>query len=90
MKHKIVAAVLSLVIIILVGYQLIDFSAFVLGTPAGGTQPADLANAGQVLGVIRDWISSYRAIDVLIQATLLLAAVMGVSALVRSMYMEES
>ena len=82
MKYKVFALILVVVMIVIIGSQLIDFTAFVHGTPAGTLYDA---GAWEEIGdAIADILWSYRAIDVLIQATLLLAAVMGASAMVRA------
>ncbi len=87
MKYKIFAFILAVVMIVIIGSQLIDFTAFIHGTPAGTLYDA---GAWEEIGAaIADILWSYRAIDVLIQATLLLAAVMGASAMVRAYRRED-
>ena len=81
-SHKAVALVLSLVIIYIIGIQLIDLIPFQLGTPVGTTFPIDAIDA--IAQAVGDTISTFRAIDVLIQVTLLLAAVIGATALFRA------
>jgi len=88
MKHKIAAIILSVIMVLLIGVQLVDFAAFALSAP---TEPllnhADWDIIGQRVGELM-W--SYRVVDVLIQVTLLLAAVIGASAMFRSMRKEEN
>ncbi len=87
MKYKIAGALLSLIIIALIGVQLVDFTAFTIGFPAGPLLPSSWwEQIGQAVG---STLWSYRVIDVLIQATLLVAAVVGASAMFRSMRREE-
>ncbi len=88
MKYKIAAALLSLIIIILIGVQLVDFTAFTIGTPSGPLfAPDTWEQIGQTVG---SWLWSYRVFDVLVQVMLLLAAVIGASAMFRSMDKEAS
>ena len=76
MRYRIAAPVLGVLIFILIIGQLFDLSTFVLGTPF--ELPSD-TNAA-----VENWLGSYRAIDILVQATLLLAAVMAASAMFRA------
>ena len=88
MKHKIAAIILSIIMVLLIGVQLVDFTAFALSTPTEPLlNPADWDIIGQRVGELM-W--SYRVVDVLIQVTLLLAAVIGASAMFRSMRTEEN
>ncbi|MGY5862898.1 MAG: hypothetical protein RTU09_11055 [Candidatus Thorarchaeota archaeon] len=86
MKHKIAAIMLSVIMILLIGMQLMDFTAFPLSAPTELLlNPADWDIIGQRVGELM-W--SYRVVDVLIQVTLLLAGVIGASAMFRSMKKE--
>jgi len=76
MRYRIAALLMGAIIFLLVLGQLIDFSVFTLGSPL--ELPADTNSA------VADWLGSYRAIDLLVQVTLLLAAVMAASAMFRS------
>jgi multisubunit Na+/H+ antiporter MnhB subunit len=88
MKHKIAAIILSIIMVLLIGVQLVDFTAFALSTPTESLlNPADWDIIGQRVGELM-W--SYRVVDVLVQVTLLLAAVIGASAMFRSMRKEEN
>jgi hypothetical protein len=80
-RHKAVALLLSSAIIFIIGIYLIDLNPFQLALPAGPTFDIDEVDA--IAQAVGDIISSYRAIDVLIQVTLLLAAVVGATALFR-------
>lgn len=87
MKYKIAAAILSLVILWLVGATLLDITAFELAAPTGTTFAIiDWEGVGSAVG---DWLWSYRSIDLLVQVTLLFAAVIGASAMFRAMRREE-
>jgi multisubunit Na+/H+ antiporter MnhB subunit len=81
MKYKIAAIILSIILVLLIGVNLIDFTAFTLGDPASSPLPLHEA--------IADWLWSYRVVDVLVQVTLLFAAVLGASAMFRAMKKEE-
>lgn len=88
MKHKIAAIILSIILVLLIGVQLVDFTAFALSAPIEPLlNPGDWDIIGQRVGELM-W--SYRVVDVLIQVTLLLAAVIGASAMFRSMRREEN
>ncbi|MHA1781364.1 MAG: hypothetical protein ACTSYL_10950 [Candidatus Thorarchaeota archaeon] len=88
MKYKIVAGLLSLIIIALIGIKLVDFTAFTIGAPAG---PLIAPNLWEQIGnAVGSTLWSFRVIDVLIQATLLVAAVIGASAMFRSMKKEDA
>jgi multisubunit Na+/H+ antiporter MnhB subunit len=88
MKFKIVAIVLCVFIVYIIGARIFNFAAFTLGEPSGTTiAPNFWDQIGKTVG---DWLWSYRVIDVLAQAVLLFAAVIGASALFRSMRKEES
>ncbi len=76
MRYRIAALFLCAIVFFLIVGQLVDFTAFVLGTPFN--LPTD-TNAA-----VANWLGSYRAIDVLVQVTLLLAAVMAASAMFRA------
>ncbi len=82
--HKVAAALLSLVILLLVGVYLVDYTPFALGQPPGTTTAADAWRTTAEL--LAEWLWSYRVIDVLIQVTLLLTAVLGASAMFRVMH----
>jgi len=82
MRYRIAAFLLGILILVLVVGQLIDLNIFVLGTPLD--LPPD-TNAA-----VADWLGSYRAIDILIQVTLLLAAVMAASAMFRASQQKEA
>ncbi len=86
MKHRIAAILLSLLMLVIIGAQLIDLTPFALGTPSSTFPIADWTQVSEALA---DWIWSYRVVDVMIQATLLLASVLGFSALFRTMRKEE-
>ncbi len=83
MRYRAAAFLLSLVIVVLVGSRLVDFSIFSLGAPAGPLLSPDAWD--QIGTTIGEWLWSFRVVDVLVQATLLLAAVVGASAMFRSM-----
>lgn len=87
MKQRIAAIILSFLILVIIGAQLLDLTAFTLGSPSS-TFP--ITDWNQISEVLANWIWSYRVIDVMIQATLLLASVLGFSALFRTMKKEES
>ncbi|MGQ4870913.1 MAG: hypothetical protein ACP6IT_03645 [Candidatus Thorarchaeota archaeon] len=88
MKYKIAAAILALIVLVLIVGQLTDFTAFAVGAPSGPLLSPELwEQIGQAVGTT---LWSYRVIDVLVQVTLLLAAVVGASAMFRSMRKEES
>jgi len=76
MKHKIAALTLGGLTFLLIVGQLVDFTPFLLGSPS--LLPADTNQA------VADWLGSFRAIDLLVQVTLLLAAVMAASAMFRA------
>ncbi len=76
MRYRLAALILGVLIFILIIGQLVDFSVFVIASPVA--LPTD-TNAA-----VADWLGSYRAIDVLVQVTLLLAAVMAASAMFRA------
>ena len=76
MRYKIAALVLGGLIFSLIIGQIVDLTPFLLGAPS--QLPADVNQA------VADWLGSFRAIDLLIQVTLLLAAVMAASAMFRS------
>lgn len=75
MRYRIAALLLGAIVFILIVGQLVDFTSFVLGVPSN--LPSDVDSA------VADWLGSYRAIDILVQVTLLLAAVMAASAMFR-------
>jgi hypothetical protein len=87
MKYKIAAIFLCVFIVFMISVRIVDFSAFTLGEPAGSTIAPNLWD--QIGKAVGDWLWSYRVIDVLAQAVLLFAAVIGASALFRSMRKEE-
>ena len=74
MRYKIAAILLSGVAFVLIVGQLVDFTAFAFGVPSSDPDPVT---------AMADWLWSFRTIDVLIQGVLLLAAVMGASAMFR-------
>lgn len=74
MKYKITAIIFSIIALLLIAVQLVDFSVFPLGPPASSPDP---------IAAVADWLWSYRTVDVLVQGVLLLAAVMGASAMFR-------
>lgn len=76
MRYRLAALLLGSLIFILIVVQLVDLSTFTLGSPP--ELPTDTNSA------VANWLGSYRAIDLLIQVTLLLAAVMAASAMFRS------
>ncbi|TFG31920.1 hypothetical protein EU527_11375 [Candidatus Thorarchaeota archaeon] len=76
MRYRIAALLLGALVFLLIIGQLVDLTAFTLGSPID--LPADTNSA------VADWLGSYRAIDLLIQVTLLLAAVMAASAMFRA------
>ena len=76
MRYKFAALLLGSLIFLLIIGQLMDLTPFPLGSPL--LLPVDTNQA------VADWLGSYRAIDLLIQVTLLLAAVMAASAMFRS------
>ena len=80
MRYRITALVLGILIFLLVIGQLVDLTPFLFGLPS--QLPVDTNQA------VADWLGSFRAIDLLIQVTLLLAAVMAASAMFRSSRME--
>jgi hypothetical protein len=80
MKYKIAAIFLSAVALLLVMFQLLELPVFPFGTPSSSPDP---------VASVADWLWSYRTIDVLIQGVLLLAAVMGASAMFRVRGAEE-
>jgi hypothetical protein len=80
MRYKIAAIVLGGLIFLLIVGQLVDLTPFLLGSPL--QLPADTNQA------VADWLGSFRAIDLLVQVTLLLAAVMAASAMFRASRME--
>ena len=80
MKHKIAAILLSGIAFVLIVGQLVDFTAFGFGLPSSASDPVT---------AMADWLWSYRTIDVLIQGTLLLAAVLGASAMFRGITVRE-
>ncbi|TFF84626.1 hypothetical protein EU524_00755 [Candidatus Thorarchaeota archaeon] len=75
MKYRIAAIFLSLTMLALVIIQLVDLPLFPFGTPSSSPDP---------IAAVADWLWSYRTVDVLIQGVLLLAAVMGASAMFRT------
>ena len=80
MRYKIAAILLSSIAFLLIVGQLVDFTAFGFGLPSSAPDPVT---------AMADWLWSYRTIDVLIQGTLLLAAVLGASAMFRSTTQED-
>ncbi len=86
MRYRIAAILLGLLILLIIGVRLIDLAPFALGTPSV-TYP--IADWNQISEALADWIWSYRVIDVMVQATLLLASVLGFSALFRTLKKEE-
>jgi hypothetical protein len=76
MRYKIAAMTLAGLIFLLIIGQLVDLTPFLLGSPS--QLPADTNQA------VADWLGSFRAIDLLVQVTLLLAAVMAASAMFRA------
>jgi hypothetical protein len=74
MRYRIAALLLSGIAFVLIIGQLVDFTAFSLGLPSSAPDPVT---------AMADWLWSYRTVDVLIQGILLLAAVMGASAMFR-------
>ena len=87
MKYKITAIFLCVLMVVIISIRVVDFAAFTLGEPAGSTIAPNLWD--QIGKTVGDWLWSYRVIDVLAQAVLLFAAVIGASALFRSMRKEE-
>jgi hypothetical protein len=81
MRYRLAALFLSAVILLLVAVQLLDMPVFPFGTPSSSPDP---------VAAVADWLWSYRTIDVLIQGVLLLAAVMGASAMFRMRGAKES
>ncbi|MCF2136566.1 MAG: hypothetical protein K9W43_04920 [Candidatus Thorarchaeota archaeon] len=88
MKYKIVAGLLSLIMITLIGIKLVDFTAFTIGAPTGTLYAPTLWE--QIGNAVGSTLWSFRVIDVLIQAILLVAAVIGASAMFRSLKKEEA
>ncbi|NHI82906.1 MAG: hypothetical protein EAX81_01195 [Candidatus Thorarchaeota archaeon] len=87
MKYKIAAAFLSVILLLIVGVSLLDLTAFELAAPGGTTFAInDWEGIGRMVG---DWLWSYRSIDLLVQVTLLFAAVIGASAMFRTMRRNE-
>ncbi len=80
MRYKAAALFLSIIAMAMIAAHLLDFSVFPLGAPASSPDP---------IASVADWLWSYRTIDVLIQGVLLLAAVMGASAMFRMRHTEE-
>ena len=76
MRYKIAAMTLGVLTFLLIVGQLVDFTPFLLGSPT--LLPTDTNQA------VADWLGSFRAIDLLAQVTLLLAAVMAASAMFRA------
>ncbi|MBN2227993.1 MAG: hypothetical protein JW779_00245 [Candidatus Thorarchaeota archaeon] len=76
MRYKIAALTLGVLILVLIIGQLIDYSTFSLALPL-----LDYIDANDA---VAQWLGTYRAIDILAQVTLLLAAVMGASAMFRT------
>ena len=79
MKYKIAAIALGGLIFLLIAGQLADLTPFLLGSPT--LLPTDTNQVGEY---VADWLGSFRAIDLLVQVTLLLAAVMAASAMFRA------
>ena len=87
MRYKIAAVLLSLILLILVGINLLELTAFELAAPSGTT--FDIVDWEGIGSTVGDWLWSYRSIDLLVQVTLLFAAVIGASAMFRIMRRDE-
>ena len=88
MRYRAAAIIFLLILLYLIGLVLVDLAPFALGSPIGSTYDP---NAWlEIEQAIRGILPFYRVPDLLIQATLILAAVIGASAMFRLSKKEES